>query len=80
VDQKNESLQGYSTNLKFRRREKRITAGMLNTFKIPWTRKTNHCRITQQIYNSVEEKNELMQGNSTTFSHLMENAPPLSLS
>jgi hypothetical protein len=65
VNEKHESLQGYSTNLKFSRREKQITAGILNKFKIQWTRKTNHCRTSQPIYNSVNEKNESLQGYST---------------
>jgi hypothetical protein len=65
MDEKNGSLQGYSTNLKFSGREKRITAGILNKFVIQWTRKTNHCRDTQQISNSVEEKKESLQGYST---------------
>jgi hypothetical protein len=53
VEEKNGSLQGYSTNLKFSGREKRISAGLLNKFITSWTRKTNHCRDTQQIYISA---------------------------
>ena len=61
VDEKNGSLQGYSTNLKFSGREKWITAVLLNKFITLWTRKMNHCRTTQQIYNSVDEKNVSLQ-------------------
>ena len=66
MDEKNESLQDNqqiynSVDVK----KKRITAGIINKFILPWTRETNHCRDTQQICNSVEDKNESLQGYST---------------
>ena len=45
--------------------ETRINSGILNKFIVPRKRRTNHCRVTQQIYNSVDEKNETLLGYST---------------